>query len=331
MSPGGRAPSKAAALVEMEPGRNGLARERVADIQRARMLSAAVEVVAEHGVSNVTVAHVVARSRISRRTFYELFADRDECLLAALDDAITRASGQVVPAYQSGKGWVERVRLGLAALLSFLDAEPEVGRLLVVESLGAGPAALERRQRVLAQLIAVVDSGRGERKAAPAPPPPLTAEGVVGAVFSVIHARIVQGEPCPLLDLLGPLMSTIAMPYLGPAAARRELERPAPKPPPVDPGATGDPLRDLGMRLTYRTVRVLLTVAAAPGSSNREIGLAAGIPDQGQTSKLLSRLERFGLLHNTGLGHSKGAPNVWTLTERGWAVQTMVTTQRPTR
>src|SRR5579872_2292345 len=162
MSSGGRASSNEAAPVQIEFGRYGLGRERVADIQRARMLSAAVDVVAERGVSNVTVAHVVARSRISRRTFYELFADREECLLAALDDAIERAADRVVPAYESGRGWVERVGLGLAALLSFLDAEPAVGRLLVVESLGAGPAALERRQRVLVQLIAVVDSGRGE-------------------------------------------------------------------------------------------------------------------------------------------------------------------------
>jgi AcrR family transcriptional regulator len=321
-----KAPSDGAVPVEIEPGHNGLAKKRVADIQRARVLSAAVDVVAERGLSNVTVAHVVARSGISRRTFYELFADRDECLLAALDEAIARASGQVVPAYRSGEGWAEEIRLALAALLSFLDAEPDVGRLLVVESLGAGPVALERRQRVLAQLIAVVDAGRGERRAALAPPP-LTAEGIVGAVFSVIHARIVQGERRPLLDLLGPLMSMIAMPYLGPAAARRELERPAPKSPPADRGAMEDPLRELGMRLTYRTVRVLLSVAAAPGSSNREIGLDAGIADQGQISKLLSRLERFGLVHNTGLGAGKGAPNVWTLTERGWAIQAMVTAQ----
>ncbi|MFZ1153400.1 MAG: TetR/AcrR family transcriptional regulator [Solirubrobacteraceae bacterium] len=320
MAKNGRAPSEGTAPSGVELGGNGLSKERVADIQRARMLSAMVEVVAERGFPNVTVAHVVTRSGVSRRTFYELFADRDGCLLAALDEAIACASAYVVPAYRSGGSWAEGTRLGLAALLSFLDIERNVGRLLVVESLGAGPVVLERRQRALAEMIAAVDAGRCEGKGASAPPA-LTAEGIVGAVLSVIHARITQGEPRPLLELLNPLMSMVVMPYLGPAAAHREIERPAPKPSAPERNAMGDPLRDLGMRLTYRTVCVLLSVAGTPGASNREIGLAAGIADQGQISKLLSRLEGLGLLQNSGLAPGKGAPNSWMLTERGVQVE----------
>jgi DNA-binding MarR family transcriptional regulator len=83
-------------------------------------------------------------------------------------------------------------------------------------------------------------------------------------------------------------------------------------------------LRDLEMRLTYRTVRVLLAIAARPGTSNREVGLAAGIEDQGQISKLLTRLDKLGLIHNSGAGRARGAPNAWTLTDQGIAVQEMV-------
>lgn len=71
------------------------------------------------------------------------------------------------------------------------------------------------------------------------------------------------------------------------------------------------------MRLTYRTARVLHAVAAHPGGSNRGIGEHAGIYDQGQISKLLGRLERIGLLANTGVGHTKGEPNAWRLTALG--------------
>ncbi|MFZ1154891.1 MAG: hypothetical protein WAN93_08310, partial [Solirubrobacteraceae bacterium] len=82
-----------------------------------------------------------------------------------------------------------------------------------------------------------------------------------------------------------------------------------------------DTLRDLGMRLTYRTVRVLLAVAATPGGSNRQLADASEIADQGQISKLLARLQRLGLIENTGAGSVRGAPNSWVLTDRGWEVQ----------
>jgi hypothetical protein len=222
------------------------------------------------------------------------------------------------------------VRAGLAALLQFLDAEPGRGRLVVVEALGAGPRALEHRARVLAALIAAVDDGRSKVKGKE--PPPLTAEGVVGAVFAVIHARLAQslphsdrpsgpGRPSrsgrqPLSALLGELMGVIVLPYLGLPAAQKELSRPAP-PLPTKPPSPGDPLEGLRMRLTYRTLRALGAVAADPGASNRRFAEAAGIVDQGQASKLLMRLENLGLIRNTGEGHAKGARNAWVLTPRG--------------
>ena len=74
------------------------------------------------------------------------------------------------------------------------------------------------------------------------------------------------------------------------------------------------------MRLTYRTARVLEVVAEYPGASNRLIAEHAEIADQGQVSKLLARLERLGLMRNTGEGHAKGEPNAWRLTALGESV-----------
>jgi DNA-binding MarR family transcriptional regulator len=81
------------------------------------------------------------------------------------------------------------------------------------------------------------------------------------------------------------------------------------------------------MRLTYRTVRVLTSVAEHPGSSNREVGLGAGMEDQGQISKLLARLQRLELIQNTRSPAARGAPNAWGLTERGWNVQRAIAGQ----
>jgi DNA-binding MarR family transcriptional regulator len=83
------------------------------------------------------------------------------------------------------------------------------------------------------------------------------------------------------------------------------------------PAPSHDPLNGLRMRLTYRTMRVLLAIGEHPGGSNRGVGRAAGVHDQGQISKLLSRLKRLGLIENEGDGASKGAPNSWILTPRG--------------
>jgi AcrR family transcriptional regulator len=310
---------------------SGVGREKVSEIQRARILAAMTEVASERGAANVTVAHVVARSGVSRRTFYELFEDREACFLAAFDDAVARIAERVLPAYAGEKRWRERVRAALAALLDFLDEEPEVGRLCVVEALAAGPRALERRTRVVEAVKRAVDEGRGEMNRARLParePPALTAEGVVGSVSSVLHARLAetpprQGPAGPegsFAQLLNPLMGMIVLPYLGAAAAAKEVDRPPPKRPARPRGTGRDPLRELDMRLTYRTVRVLLAISQSPGASNRALAEASGVADQGQISKLLSRLQALGLIENTGAGPQRGEPNAWQLTPKGQQV-----------
>ncbi len=128
--------------VDRGGGRGG-----VVEIQRARMIAAMVEVARERGVGAVTVAHVVARSGVSRRTFYELFEDSEACFLAAFDQAVERAAVRVVPAFDAGGSWRERVRGGLGALLEFLEDEPGLGALCVVDALGAGPVRWSAARR----------------------------------------------------------------------------------------------------------------------------------------------------------------------------------------
>jgi AcrR family transcriptional regulator len=295
-------------------------REHVAEIQRSRLFAAAVEVVEELGYANATVAHIVSRARVSGRTFYEMFANCEECLAAVLEDILELIREEMAVAEHAGLPWGERMRGGLWAILSFLDREPALARFCVVHAMGGGPPVLARRQEVFAELAAAVDEGRslGERGVASTP---LAAEGLVGAAFAIIYARLLERRRRPLAELLGELMGMIVLPYLGPAAARREQIRPAPaairRAPRRSAGVARIPPDDLPIRLTYRTARVLEGVAERPGASNREIADSAGISDPGQVSKLLGRLQRLGLLANSGGGRRRGEPNAWTLTLAG--------------
>jgi AcrR family transcriptional regulator/DNA-binding MarR family transcriptional regulator len=297
---------------------------RVSEIQRQRILIGMADVVAERGAPTVTVAHIVARSGVSRRTFYELFSDREACLLAALDQAITHATAVVLPAYQTPGRWREQIRNALAALLQFFDEQPAMARLCVVESLAAGPEALEHRTRIVHTLIRAIDAGREEARAGKEPPP-LAAEGVVGAVLAVIHTRLVEHNRNPLSSLLPALMAMIVLPYLGQPAAEKELHKPTPQLKTKTRTRT-DPLDGLDMRLTYRTIRVLIAIAGHPQASNREVATAADIADQGQISKLLARLQSLGLIRNEGQGHAKGAANAWALTNKGQEVEHSIRT-----
>jgi AcrR family transcriptional regulator/DNA-binding MarR family transcriptional regulator len=301
----------------LAPGERGASTAQLAELQRARLLAATFDAVAEQGAANVTVARVIARARVSRRTFYECFRDSEDCFLAALDEALGHIAERVLPAWRGNGGWQQRMRAALIELLALLDEQPTLGRLLIAESLSAGPRAAERRDRAIAQAIAAVEEGRGE-DGPPDEAARLIAEGVVGGVLSVIHTRLLAPKRTKFVELANPLMYAIALPYLGAAAARRELDRPLPdcagRLHDADLPAR-DPLRGTRIRLTYRTVSVLRAIGEQPGASNRQIGTRAGVSDQGQMSKLLARLERLGLVVKDRV--AKGGANAWSLTEAG--------------
>ncbi len=291
-------------------------------IQRARLIAGAVGAIEELGYAQTTVGHITRRASVSRRTFYELFANREDCLAAVLEELVGQIGDELAAANIDELPWRERVRTGLWVILSLFDREPALARVCVVQALRGGSRVLGRREEILAGLAAVIDEGRREGHRG-GECTPLTAEGLVGAAFAIVYARLLRGKRRSLTGLVGELMAMIVLPYLGPAAARREQARPVPA-----SGAArvesargargaGDPLRDVPVRLTYRTARVLEGVAEHPGASNRTVGEYAGVGDPGQISKLLARLERAGLLANTGLGHSMGEPNAWTLTPKG--------------
>jgi AcrR family transcriptional regulator/DNA-binding MarR family transcriptional regulator len=301
----------------------GTPRVQVEEIQRSRLLVAAAAAIDELGYEQASVARITARARVSRRTFYDLFGNREECMVVLIDEVAARIERELLAAGIEQLPWRERVRGGLWTILSFLDAEPVLARICVVQALQGGPDVLERREQILARLAAVLDEGRGEG-ARGGECTLVTAEGLVGGAFGVVYGRLRGGDRRPLTGLLDELMGMIALQYLGPRAARREQQRPAPAPRLArrTGGSAGtraepDPLQDVPMRLTYRTARVLECIVDQPGASNRTVADRAGISDPGQISKLLRRLEHLGLAINTGGGHQSGEPNAWKLTSLG--------------
>jgi DNA-binding MarR family transcriptional regulator/AcrR family transcriptional regulator len=321
-------------------------RSNVEEIQRSRILAAMVEEVAIRDASSPAVARVIARARVSRRLFYEQFADIEDCFLASFDWGVGEARATVMEAAEAERSWREQIRSGLAALLRFFDRQPLLAQLCVVHAAGGGRRVLERRAQAMAELCEAIDRGRAEASSA-RPPGRLVAEGVVGAVMAVLYTRLfardmgaaegfgeeAESEPA-LLELHGELMNLIVLPYLGAAAAARELGRSVPLPPrstkPTQAQTIGRVApEEPAARLTYRTVRVLRAIAELPAASNREVAERAGIVDQGQISKILTRLEYQGLVANrSGASAARGTPNSWWLTERGVALEREVA-QRP--
>jgi AcrR family transcriptional regulator len=300
--------------------RNGVRPKPI--VQRPRILAAMARITYENGLRAATVAQVLKHSRVGRQRFYELYDGLDDCFLDVFKEAVALAEERATTAFQAPETWPDRVRAGLIALLEFFDEEPELARVCVVHALAASRPVLVRRRAILSNLATVIDEGNRVRRSG-TPLPPLTAEGIVGAVFSLVHARLLATDRGRLVTLASPLMAIIVLPYQGAAAAQRQLARPVPSSERLavrPPRKTRYPLEGLEIRMTYRTMCVLSVVAASPGASNRQIADGAEIKDQGQISKLLGRLEGLGLIRNGGPGASEGGTNSWTLTARGSAL-----------
>ena len=141
----------------------------------------------------VSATRVSARAGMSTKTFYDLFADREDCFLAVFDRAVEQLAAAAGPVWEAGcEGeWVERVRAALTVLLAALEREPALGKVVFLEALGAGPRVLARRGEVLDRVAGFIDEGRVGSPLAGVLPS-LTAAGVAGAAFSVIHSRLAR-------------------------------------------------------------------------------------------------------------------------------------------
>src|SRR5581483_4232289 len=127
-------------------GPSGMGRDEVERNQRSRLYGAMIEAVARNGYERTTVAHVIALAGVSRRAFYELFANKEECFLGAYDVMVAQARRRLLQAWISERGWENRMHASCRSLLGGLARAPKGPRLVLVDSLGIGSRARERMQ-----------------------------------------------------------------------------------------------------------------------------------------------------------------------------------------
>ncbi|HET7053076.1 MAG TPA: TetR/AcrR family transcriptional regulator [Solirubrobacterales bacterium] len=196
----------------------------IARSQRERLLEAAVRVVAEKGFAAMTIGDLTKEAGVSRTTFYELFDDKEQCFLAAYDNAVDVLVRRVSAAYEAQASWPDRAAAGLAALLELLAEEPALARLSLVDIGNAGPLAQRRYRAAIQRLTPLFEEGRDYASGGRGLPAN-TSRMAIGGVTGLISDELVAGRAEQLPCLLSDVIFATLVPYIGPDAAAREVER----------------------------------------------------------------------------------------------------------
>lgn len=197
--------------------------ELVNSSRREKILEGMLEAVGAEGYDDTSVRTILDRTGLYRQAFYDEFADKDSCYLAALEMGIGRLEGVVARAAAGEESWRGRLRSGLGALLDRLDEEPDFGRGVIVEVHAAGPEALSRRAEALKKAADFIDLARLDSDDGEAPPP-IAPEGIVAGIHAIVHSRLSTGATDGFRGLLPEFMYFAVLPYFGAEAASAEMQ-----------------------------------------------------------------------------------------------------------
>jgi AcrR family transcriptional regulator len=199
-------------------GPHGLEREAVARHQRTRLYGAMIESVYQRGYAATTVAHVITLAGVSRRAFYEQFANKEQCFLATYDIVVARSRKRVLDAWVTDRGWANRLHAACQAFLDDIAQNSKAVRLVLVDALGIGPKARERLgfaacayERLVATGCSVAPDGVGL--------PPVAARAIVGGVRHVAYTYLREGRERELASLTPELLDWVDA-YRSSAASR---------------------------------------------------------------------------------------------------------------
>jgi AcrR family transcriptional regulator len=215
-------------------GRHAAPREVVATSQRERLLVAMADAVADKGYAGAAVADVIERAGVSRRTFYEHFANKEDAFLAAYDAGVAGLLEAIAEAEQAagqGGGLLGRARAGTEVYLQLLADNPAFARTFLLEVLGAGPAALARRDAVhdqFAQRLADTYARIAQDAGGLPQPAPFVFRAAVGAIHELVLDCLLKRGPEALPALLDPVLEIELRLLSGGAGApaRRSAPRP---------------------------------------------------------------------------------------------------------
>ncbi len=197
--------------------------ELVHSSKREKILEGMLEAVGAEGYDGASVRTVLDRTGLYRQAFYDNFADKDACYLAALELGIERFEALVARAAASEESWRGKLRAGLGALLDQLDTESDFGRGVIVEVHAAGPQALARRAEAMKRAADFIDLARVEADESESPPQ-IAPEGIVAGIHAIVHSRLSTGASDGFRQLLPEFMYFAVLPYFGAEAASAEMQ-----------------------------------------------------------------------------------------------------------
>jgi AcrR family transcriptional regulator len=207
-------------LGPLPAGRHGFTREQVAHNQHERLIAGLAAAVAERGYAAVTITHITNEAKVSRRVFYANFEGKEECFLAAFEVLAGHVREIAAEAIAPIPDWPHQAIAAARSVLAFLASEPDLARLCLVESQGAGPAVAARFHEAVHEAVPFLELGRAERDRDPHLPDS-TEESVIGALVSLVSRKVAAGEAEQLEDLLPDCAEFILSPYVGAETAGR--------------------------------------------------------------------------------------------------------------
>ena len=203
-------------------GPSGMGRAEVERNQRSRLYGAMIEAVSRNGYERTTVAHVIALAGVSRRAFYELFPNKEECFLGTYDVMVAQARRRLLHAWLAEHGWANRMHSSCQSLLGGIARAPKGPRLVLVDSLGIGPRARERMQLaglVFERIVATAFSLAPEQVCYPQ----LTSRVVVAGVRNIVFNRLLERRHRELGELSDEVLDWIESYRMPPGTRLRTL------------------------------------------------------------------------------------------------------------
>jgi AcrR family transcriptional regulator len=204
-------------------GRSALAEPILSNSHRERLLDSLARSCAKKGFAATTISDIVEGAGVSRATFYELFADKEACLAAAMDLALAEAAAQIVAAYSAEKPWATNIRKAAAAFLALLAERPAWARMALVEARASGGRAAELYGAGKQVAAALLDRGREGPISSGAPPSSAT-RAALAAAESLIVAQILAANTERLAELLPDIVYITTIPFLGREEALAQYE-----------------------------------------------------------------------------------------------------------
>lgn len=205
-------------------GRHGLAPDVVAAHQRERLFEATVDLVAKRGYRNTSVDHIVKAARVGYVAFYDLYAGKEECFLAAFDRIVDEAEEELTQAVAGANEWPQQMAAALACLLDLIAADPKRARIALIEVQAAGPDAYARYEQVFDRAVPKLREGRALSDEA-AQLSKTLEEAVLGGVVFVVHQQLVKGGLEDPEAVLGQSIQIALSPYIGDAEAKALAKR----------------------------------------------------------------------------------------------------------